>query len=120
VATALLDLLAADRLEPRAPEALAAALDAAPETISETLERLSFAGRVVRVRRGVYYEPVALEEATRKVIALCEREGAVSIADLRDELSTSRKYAQALLEHLDAIKLTRRVGDEHILRKPRP
>jgi selenocysteine-specific elongation factor len=118
-ATALLDLLAADRLEPRAPEALAASLEAAPETVSETLERLSLVGRVVRVKRGVYYEPAALEEATRKVIALCERDGAVSIAGLRDELSTSRKYAQALLEHLDAIKLTRRVGDEHVLRKPR-
>jgi selenocysteine-specific elongation factor len=119
-ATGLLGLLAADRLEPRAPEALAAALDASAETITETLERLALAGRIVRVRQGVYYEPAALEEATRKVIELCEREGAVSIASLRDELSTSRKYAQALLEYLDAVKVTRRLGDEHVLRKPRP
>jgi selenocysteine-specific elongation factor len=31
--------------------------------------------------------------------------------------ATSRKYAQALLEHLDDQRITRRVGDERVLRK---
>jgi selenocysteine-specific elongation factor len=30
---------------------------------------------------------------------------------------TSRKYALALMEHLDAKRITRRVGDERVLRK---
>jgi len=34
---------------------------------------------------------------------------------VRDLLGTSRKYAQALLEHLDEEKITRRVGDERVL-----
>jgi hypothetical protein len=29
---------------------------------------------------------------------------------------TSRKYAQAFLERLDALRITRRVGDERVLR----
>jgi selenocysteine-specific elongation factor len=29
--------------------------------------------------------------------------------------ATSRKYAQALLEHLDEQRITRRVGDERVL-----
>jgi selenocysteine-specific elongation factor len=36
----------------------------------------------------------------------------VTLARLRDELSTSRKYAQALLEHLDAARVTRRLADD--------
>jgi selenocysteine-specific elongation factor len=36
---------------------------------------------------------------------------------VRDELATSRRYAQALLEHLDGEKVTRRVGDAHVLRR---
>jgi selenocysteine-specific elongation factor len=40
----------------------------------------------------------------------------VTIAGLRDALGTSRKHAQAILEHLDARRVTRRVGDEHVLR----
>ncbi|MBA3840389.1 MAG: SelB C-terminal domain-containing protein, partial [Thermoleophilaceae bacterium] len=34
-------------------------------------------------------------------------------------LATSRRYAQALLEHLDAKKVTRRAGDAHVLRRRR-
>ena len=44
-------------------------------------------------------------------------DGSVTIAQLRDDLSTSRKFAQALLEHFDGEKVTRRVGDAHILRR---
>jgi selenocysteine-specific elongation factor len=51
------------------------------------------------------------------VLAICERDGRATIAGVRDELGTSRRYAQALLEHLDAEKLTRRIGDAHVLRR---
>ena len=69
------------------------------------------------MKPGLYYHPDALERARAEVVALCEREGAVTIARLRDRLGTSRKHAQALLEHLDATRVTRRVGDEHVLRR---
>jgi selenocysteine-specific elongation factor len=35
---------------------------------------------------------------------------------VRDLFDTSRKYALALLEYLDAKGITKRVGDERILR----
>jgi selenocysteine-specific elongation factor len=49
-------------------------------------------------------------------MAICRRDGSATIASVRDELGTSRRYAQALLEHLDAVKLTIRRGDSHVLR----
>jgi selenocysteine-specific elongation factor len=49
-------------------------------------------------------------------VARIERDGQITIAQLRDELGTSRKFAQALLEHLDSEKVTRRIGDAHVLR----
>jgi selenocysteine-specific elongation factor len=52
------------------------------------------------------------------VIAIAARhEGAITIAQLRDELGTSRKFAQALLEHFDAERVTIRRGDAHYLRR---
>jgi selenocysteine-specific elongation factor len=59
----------------------------------------------------------ALDELTRRVSSLIERDGDVTIASLRDELHTSRRYAQALLELLDAERVTLRVGDARVLRK---
>lgn len=41
----------------------------------------------------------------------------VNVAQVRDTFKTSRKYALALLEHTDEQRITRRVGDERVLRE---
>ncbi|MDX6661158.1 MAG: selenocysteine-specific elongation factor [Solirubrobacteraceae bacterium] len=82
------------------------------------LPALRRAGRAVRVGRELHYHPDALAEAERRVRALAQTHGSVTIAQLRDDLGTSRKFAQALLEHFDGEKVTRRVGDAHLLRRP--
>jgi selenocysteine-specific elongation factor len=72
----------------------------------------------VRVSKSLHYHPDVLADIRRRIIALAERNaGAVTLAQLRDELKTSRKFAQALLEHFDSEKLTIRRGDEHVLRR---
>jgi selenocysteine-specific elongation factor len=81
------------------------------------LPALREAGRVVRAGPALHFHRDALAEAQARVVALCERDGGVTIAALRDELGTSRKFAQALLEHFDAARVTRRDGDVHTLRR---
>ena len=82
------------------------------------LAALRTAGRAVRVSKALHYHPDVLADIRRRVIALAaEHGGAVTLAQLRDELGTSRKFAQALLEHLDASKVTIRRGDEHVVRR---
>ncbi|MDX6643332.1 MAG: selenocysteine-specific elongation factor, partial [Solirubrobacteraceae bacterium] len=82
------------------------------------LDALRAAGHAVRVGRNLHYHPEALAEIERGLIAFIEQHGSITLAQLRDELGTSRKFAQALLEHFDGEKLTRRVGDERVLRRP--
>ena len=43
----------------------------------------------------------------------------ITLAGVRDEFGTSRKYAQAYLEHLDGEHVTLRRGDERVLRRRR-
>jgi len=50
-----------------------------------------------------------------KVTARIRAQGQVTLAEARDMFQTSRKYAQALLEHLDGKKITRQVGDARVL-----
>jgi selenocysteine-specific elongation factor len=113
----LVEMLRRDALEPRGVEALGAGLGTTADEALELLERGVLDGNLERIKPGLYYHPDALAEAQRRVVALCERDGSVTIAGLRDELGTSRKYAQALLEHFDVRRLTRRRGDEHLLRR---
>jgi selenocysteine-specific elongation factor len=112
----LVELLRQDALRPRGADAMAEQLDLTTNDVHRLLESAAAEGRAERVARGVYFHPDALQAAERATRALCERDGAATIATLRDELGISRKYAQALLEHFDARRLTRRVGDEHLLR----
>ena len=82
------------------------------------LDELRAAGRAVRVGRDLHAHPEALAAVEARVRALIAAEGSVTLARLRDELGTTRKFAQAHLEHLDATRLTlRRADDSRVLRR---
>jgi selenocysteine-specific elongation factor len=74
-------------------------------------------GRAVRLGPWMHVHPEALAAVRERLVAKIERDGAITIASARDELGTSRKYAQAYLEHLDAERVTLRRGDVHVLRR---
>ena len=84
------------------------------------LAELRAAGRAVRVGRAMYAHPDAIEAVAGRVRAIVAAEGGVTLARLRDELATSRRYAQALLEHLDAERITRRLPDDTRVLRRRP
>jgi selenocysteine-specific elongation factor len=75
-------------------------------------------GRAIRVSKNLHYHPDTLAEIRDRVVTLADRSGgSITLAALRDELGTSRKFAQALLEHFDSERLTIRRGDDHVLRR---
>ncbi|MCW3069972.1 MAG: selB, partial [Solirubrobacterales bacterium] len=82
------------------------------------LPELRAAGRAVRVGRSMHAHVDAVEQVAQRVRAIIGEEGAITLARLRDELGTSRRYAQALLEHLDAARVTLRLPDDRrVLRR---
>jgi selenocysteine-specific elongation factor len=114
--------------EPLTPDALALErrlraagheppIDAELGEAASQLAALRGAGRAVRVGRNLHFHAAALAEVQRVVTDFIVRHGSITIAQLRDELGTTRKFAQALLEHFDSEKVTRRVGDAHVLRR---
>jgi selenocysteine-specific elongation factor len=74
-------------------------------------------GKLVRVGDGLALSAGSYEEAKRLLIEECESTGSITLARFRDLLGTGRKPAQLLLERFDADGLTRRVGDERVLRR---
>ncbi len=85
----------------------------------DALAALRAHGRAVRVGPAMHFHRDTLAALRARLVALLEADGAVTLARVRDELGTSRKYAQALLEHFDAERLTLRRGDERVLRRRR-
>jgi selenocysteine-specific elongation factor len=74
-------------------------------------------GRLVRVGDGYAISAEAYEQAREALVAECESAGRIALARFRDVLGVGRKTAQLLLERFDADGLTRRVGDERVLRR---
>jgi selenocysteine-specific elongation factor len=118
-ALALGSLLRSDGSAPRADAELAGAAGLGASEAAAAWRALEGAGEAVRVGRNLHFHPQALAELEGRVVAIVERDGQATIASVRDELDTSRKYAQALLEHLDRAKVTLRRGDAHVLRRRR-
>lgn len=68
-------------------------------------------GTLQQVSADVVWLTDDYEKFTDIVYTYLRQHGTINVAQVRDLLATSRKYAIGLLEHLDEIKLTRRVGD---------
>ena len=83
---------------------------------AELLAYLTEQGRIMPVAEGVVFERAAYDEMVERIIAHLRAEGTVTLAQVRDLFGASRKYAQVILEHLDERRVTRRVGDERVLR----
>jgi selenocysteine-specific elongation factor len=78
---------------------------------------LERAGRLVRLGDGLAVGGQAYAEARELLLAECEATGSITLARFRDLIGGGRKQAQLLLERFDADGLTRRVGDERVLRR---
>lgn len=111
-AARLLELLGA---QPFAPPSLAEAMRSAGTT-SEIVRALAQRGDLVRLSDDIAFTRTAYDQAVVAVKEVIATAGSVSVAQLRDRLDASRRPMLALLEHLDAVKVTRRVGDARVLR----
>ncbi|MFP5318727.1 MAG: selenocysteine-specific translation elongation factor [Acidimicrobiia bacterium] len=112
----------AGAVDPLAGHPYVEALAAAPFTPPDPPPTVSRAELSELVRRGLvvaqdgcYFAPSALEAAARAVAQLlgANPEG-VTVAQVREALGTTRKYALPLLARLDADGVTRRRGDLRI------
>lgn len=71
---------------------------------------------LIQLNDEVILLPDTYAQAVQHVRAFIEREGSMTAAQARDLFGTTRKYALALMEHLDLIGVTRRVGDARVLK----
>jgi selenocysteine-specific elongation factor len=88
--------------------------------ISETasmrlIEYLCDRGDIVRLSKTVILSRDAFHEAQNNVIGIIKREGVLDSADFKHHIGSSRKYALAILDYLDAMRVTVRSGNDRVL-----
>jgi len=71
-------------------------------------------GEAVRVGDDMIVGATVIEEAARRTREHLRSQGKITVAEFRDMLGTSRKYALPFLEWMDEQKITHRSGDERL------
>jgi len=90
-------------------------LESAFKLSEELIDALIVRGDLVAVSNDLVYDRETYETITQAIVAAIREHGQISVAQVRDILGTSRRYALALMSHLDERRVTRRVGDERVL-----
>lgn len=102
-------------VNPPAPEEVIAGFEGDEKVARKMFSALVVEGKLIKITPEFYLHASVLEEVKRTLKVLFAKKERLRIADIRDALKTSRKYAVPLAEYLDKIKFTRRVGDERVL-----
>jgi selenocysteine-specific elongation factor len=90
---------------------LAAKAGTRAAVVPDLLALLRDEQRIVEINSSLYLDADVDADLRRKVHDRLADGSAITMADLRDLLGTSRKYAVPIGEYLDRIRLTRREGD---------
>ncbi len=96
----------------RRPATNGAAPELEPELVAYLVER----GRIVDAGDGVHFDAAAFDRMVDLVRSRIGERGAITLAEARDLFGTSRRHAQAALEQMDRMRITRRTGDARVLR----
>ncbi len=82
-----------------------------PDVLGALIEQ----GRLVKLGEGVLFLRETYDEALSLLLAYLRLHDKMTVAEARDILQATRKYVLPLLEHMDALRLTRRLGDARVL-----
>ena len=110
-------LLAAAELRPPRVRELAAALGLEPESLARFLKRVERFGRVAPVATNRFFLPETIARLADLAAALAEDlpEQSFTASLFKDRSGIGRNLTIEVLEYLDAIGVTRRVGDARIV-----
>lgn len=85
--------------------------------VKQVLDLLLREGKLVKISETLYYEKNIIEGLVEQVIGVIKREGEIDAPGFKNLTGLTRKFSIPVLEYIDRIKLTIRVGDKRILRK---
>ena len=97
------------------PEELSALLAARPERVDRMLRFLCDEGSLVRLSKNVVLCYDYMKKAQNIAVTLIEENGVLDSADFKHHIESTRKYALAILDYLDARRITVRQGNNRKL-----
>ncbi|HMK49394.1 MAG TPA: SelB C-terminal domain-containing protein, partial [Thermodesulfovibrionales bacterium] len=109
--TKILELLDKGGFQPPLKEEVSQALKIDQKRFADILKLMTKEGRLVRINDSIYVTSAVYNQMVEKLRIFYSKKPDMTVAEFRDLLGTTRKYALPFVEYLDAANVTLRVGD---------
>jgi selenocysteine-specific elongation factor len=109
----------AQGLNPPALDEVAGARGVDPRRAEKLLHLLLSEGTLIRIEDGKVFHAEAIEGLKTKLWELLPSRKTIDIGAFKELTGTTRKNAIPLLEHLDSVRVTRRVGSDREILPPK-
>lgn len=107
----ILNMLEQAGFQPPLKEEISKALNLQQKQLDDILKLMVKQGSLVRVNETMYITKPVYEKIINALKDFFSKKKEMTVAEFRDILNTSRKYALPILEYLDTQRITMRVGD---------
>jgi selenocysteine-specific elongation factor len=114
----LLNLYRKNGTQPPMREELSGKLQIDEKVIIDLIKLSVERNELVRINDSLYLDSTIFNNILNGLKGFFKEKKEITVAEFRDIFKTSRKYAVPILEYLDGIKFTMRIGDKRILRTP--
>lgn len=111
IETKIINMLEQAGFQPPLKEEISKSLPLPPKQLDDILKLMTKEGKVVRINETMYITTTVYNRIIDFLKDFFGKKKEITVAEFRDILGTSRKYALPFLEYLDSNKITMRVGD---------
>lgn len=108
------DILRKGLFSPPSPEEVIRSLPYKPQDIEQVIEAM-IGNQIIRISNEMYLHKEAYDKALEALKTYINKNGSITLAEFRDLLDTSRKYAMAILEFFDNNRITKRLEDKRVM-----
>jgi len=107
----IIQLLEKSEFQPPSKDEISQTLKIDPKKLQDILKLMSNEGKLIRISDTIYITSDVYEKIIKKMKDFFSKKPEMTVAEFRDILNTTRKYALPFLEYLDSHNVTLRVGD---------
>lgn len=108
-------LLAQDLFQPPTKKELFSQIGLTEELIEEYLLYLITDKKIIKISEEIYLHTNTITKIKEITKCLYQEKGEIQLGEVRNITNSSRKYVLPILEYLDQIKFTKRIGDKRVL-----
>jgi selenocysteine-specific elongation factor len=111
IETKIINMLEQAGFQPPLKDEILANLKMHPRQLDDILKLMAKEGKLVRINETIYITKNVYDTIIALLKDFYSKKKEMTVAEFRDVLNTSRKYALPFLEYLDTQRITMRVGD---------